>query len=123
MITITEIKNYNDIKNELNIALIRLKAINDKEESLDSEKEILENLISKLNQYLKEIEINLKKLSGIEYKLYYEIIVNGLNVTKAIEKVSIYEDKDSSTLWKTYYPKIKEKIKSSSTFPVPKDIP
>lgn len=42
--------------------------------------------------------------------IYYEVVVNGLSVTKAIDRVSYKVDKDSSTLWKNYYPKVKQKI-------------
>ena len=58
----------------------------------------------------KEMETNLKQLNGIEQMIYYEVVVNGLSVTKAIDRVSYKVDKDPSTLWKNYYPKVKQKI-------------
>ena len=33
-----------------------------------------------------------------------------MRVSKAIEKISLEEDKDVSTLWKNYYPKVKKRI-------------
>lgn len=33
-----------------------------------------------------------------------------MNVSKAIEKIAEQEDKDVSTIWKNYYPKVKDKI-------------
>ena len=56
------------------------------------------------------MEKTLKSLTGIEYQLFYEIIVNKRNVTKAIDIVSVKADKDPSTLWKYYYPKVKQEI-------------
>ena len=63
-----------------------------------------------LKENIKEMETNLKQLNGIEQMIYYEVVVNGLSVTKAIDRVSYKVDKDSSTLWKNYYPKVKQKI-------------
>ena len=56
------------------------------------------------------MENDLQNLSGIENKLYYEIVINGTNVTKAIDKVATNEFIDTSTLWKNYYPKVKKEI-------------
>lgn len=53
---------------------------------------------------------DLRELIGIENMLYYEIMVKGLNVTKAVDKVSFKYNKDVSTIWKNYYPKVKDKI-------------
>ena len=56
-------------------------------------------------------ESNLKQLDGIEYKLYYEMEVNGLNPNKAVEKVARNVNASTSTIWKSYYPKVKAYIK------------
>lgn len=103
--------NYIDTKNELDIAILRLKTLKEKEINLIREKEIINSYIDKLNEHLKSMENNLKNLTGIANKLYYQIVVNGLNVTKAVDIVARDEDKDVSTIWKNYYPKIKDKIK------------
>lgn len=103
--------NYIDTKNEIDIAILRLKSLEEKELSLVKEKETLTNYINKLNAYLKSMENNLRNLTGITNKLYYQIVVNGLNVTKAVDIVARDEDKDVSTIWKNYYPKIKDMIK------------
>lgn len=103
--------NYIDTKNEIDIAILRLKSLEEKELSLVKEKETLTNYINKLNDYLKSMENNLRNLTGITNKLYYQIVVNGLNVTKAVDIVARDEDKDVSTIWKNYYPKIKDMIK------------
>ena len=37
-----------------------------------------------------------------------------MSISKAVEKVAEEEEKDVSTIWKNYYPKIKDKIKEIS---------
>ena len=101
------IKSHKDTKIELEIAKSRLAII-------EADCMLLKEQIKNLSSNLLKIEANLKELSGIEHKLYYQIIVKGSNVTRAIDKVSYDVDKDVSTLWKVYYPKIKDKIKSTN---------
>lgn len=103
--------NYIDTKNELDIAILRLKALEENEIKIAKEKDALNSYIDKLEDYIESMENNLKNLTGIESKLYYQIVVNGLNVTKAVDIVARDENKDVSTIWKNYYPKIKDKIK------------
>ena len=89
-----DLNYYRDIKYEINIL----------------EKEMINANLCLQKKILNQIEVNLKKLSGIESKLFAEIVINGTNVTKAIEKIAVEESKDISTLWKNYYPNVKEKI-------------
>lgn len=105
------IKEYANLKHDLEIINLRIKIIKEKEEQLTKEKESLELLSKKLNNILEQIEEKLKELKGIERELFYEIIVKGLNVTKAVDKIAFKYDMDSSNIWKNYYPKIKEEIK------------
>ena len=83
-----------------------MKIINEKD--LNLEKEELIHIIQVQKESIYSIENNLKNLTGIEYKLYYEIAVKGTNITKAVEKVAFDEEKDVSTIWKNYYPKVKK---------------
>lgn len=108
-------KIYNDLKKELNILEAR-------KNDLENTKETCDKLIEEKEKTIKEIEKNLKELSGIENKLYFQIVVNGLNVTKAVDKVSFEFDMDPSTIWKNYYPKVKKLIKESSEIQVVPDI-
>lgn len=101
---------YKDIKYEMNILENRLEIISEYEKKLLNEKEMIKETLYFQKQILNQIEVNLKKLSGIESKLFTEIVINGTNVTKAIEKIAVEESKDISTLWKNYYPNVKEKI-------------
>ncbi len=77
---------------------------------LKDEKDNLTKLVSAIEDDIKKMDNHLKELSGIENRLYYQIIVKGLNITKAVDKVSFEYDKDVSTIWKNYYPKVKSKI-------------
>ena len=101
---------YRDIKYEINILENRLELISEYEQKLLNEKEMINATLCLQKKILNQIEVNLKKLSGIESKLFAEIVINGTNVTKAIEKIAVEESKDISTLWKNYYPNVKEKI-------------
>ena len=76
-------KAYVNIKTELDLVTLKIQSLEVKEVQLNKEKE-----------------------------LFYEVIVKGTNITRAIDKVSITYDVDVSTIWKNYYPKIKEDIKN-----------
>ncbi len=81
------------------------------------------NVVTKLEYYIKSIENDIKELKGIEYQLYYAIVIDPKNtnksITKIIEEVSSKKEisKEPGTLWKNYYPKIVKyliKLKKSS---------
>jgi hypothetical protein len=101
---------YKDIRYEINFLENRLELISEYEKRLLDEKEKIKETLCLQREILNQIEEILKKLSGIESKLFTEIVINGINVTKAIEKVAVQESKDVSTLWKNYYPNVKEII-------------
>ncbi len=105
------INNYNNTKKELELVKVSIEAINKKEELLKVLKNDFIEAKSKLQEELLEMENKLKELRGIEHSLMYEIIVKGLNVTKAVDNVAFKYDMDPSNIWKNYYPKVKEKIK------------
>ena len=105
------IKGYVNAKTDLDLINLRIKFLEEKLQHMITEKEALEKLQEKLVNILRQIEEKLKELKGIERELFYEIMVKGTNVTKAVDKVSITYDVDPSTIWKYYYPKIKEDIK------------
>lgn len=72
--------------------------------------------IDKLQGYLNNISDSLSKMTGIEYKLYYEIVVKGVNISKAVGNIANETGKDTSTIWKNYYSKIKKDIKKVNNF-------
>lgn len=114
------IKGYVNIKKDYELVKINIKGLEQKIEFLKNEKSILLDYEKELKNILIKIESGLKELTGIESELYYEIVVKGLNVTKAVEKVAFKYDMDISSIWK-YYKNIKENInnlKNSSESPV-----
>lgn len=58
---------------------------------------------------LSEMKECLNKLTGIEYKIYYKIIIDGKNVTKAIYEVCEENDISEMTGWRKYH-KIKKMV-------------
>lgn len=85
--------------------------------SLNDELKLQKNEVRKLEYYLKLMENNMTNLKGIEYELYYEIVINPINANKTISKI-IEEfseredvDRDIQTIWKNYYPSIKKYLK------------
>ncbi len=98
------------MKYEVNLLENRLKMIKQYEKYLLEERHKLEDMIYLQSESLDQISLKLNVSQNIEYKLFKEIMINGLSVTKAIEKVALEESKDESTLWRYYYPKVKEKI-------------
>ena len=72
--------------------------------------------IDKLQGYLNNMSDSLSKMAGIEYKLYYEIVVKGVNISKAVGNIANETGKDTSTIWKNYYSKIKKDIKKVNNF-------
>ena len=104
------IDNYTNIRVELSILNKRLQIIETYEKEILIEKERLNSIKQNQLKIIKLIEKDIKELTGIENGIYKEIVINGLNVSKAIEKISQEMDKDVSTLWKNYYPNVKKRI-------------
>lgn len=111
-----QIKNYNDLKLELEISKERKYIISTYIKRFTHEEESIDKVIREQERTLKKIENNLLNLTGIENKLFSEIVINKTSISKAIEKVAEEEEKDISTIWKNYYPKVKEKINEISDF-------
>ena len=79
--------------------------------SLAQEIEYQRDIVDRFKRYVNEMSETLNKLRGIEYSLYYEIVVNGVNTSKAVSNVAERYDRDDHTIWKYHYNKIKEDIK------------
>lgn len=79
--------------------------------SLAQEIEYQRDIVDRFKRYVNEMSETLNKLCGIEYSLYYEIVVNGVNTSKAVSNVAERYDRDDQTIWKYHYNKIKEDIK------------
>ncbi len=79
--------------------------------SLSEEITFQQKRIEELTSYLNVMNDHLSKMNGIEYELYYEIVFNATPITKAVEEIAYRNDKDTQTIWKNYYRKIKKYIK------------
>ena len=73
-------------------------------------------IVDRLNAYIVEMTDALSRMIGIEYELYYEIVVNHKRITRAVEYIAEKYDKDTQTIWKYYYPKIKKDVESLITY-------
>lgn len=97
------IDNYTDTKKEYEIATMRLHNL---KEQIEQQEKIVQDLEKTLN----EIEEILKDLTGIEVSLFKEII-KGTSISKSVEIVAEYYDKDVRTIWRIYNKKIRNRIK------------
>lgn len=57
----------------------------------------------------------LSKMTGLEYKLYYDIVVNGTKISKAIDKIAETNNMDARSAWRVYK-KIKNDVKKVIIF-------
>lgn len=80
--------------------------------SLAQEIEYQRAVVDKLKRYLIDMNETLKKMRGIEYSLYYEIVVNGVRISKAVSIVAERYNVDDHTIWKYHYNKIKKDVKN-----------
>ena len=78
--------------------------------NIDEKIETQKNKVNKLKYYLNCMEYHISKLKGIEYQIFYEVIYNNKNISKAIEYVAEINDKEPQTIWKLYYVKIKDEL-------------
>lgn len=103
--------NYYNTKLELESFKKRLNLISVYEKQFKEEKKQLKEIITFQENILNQIENDLKNLTGIKNQIYKEIVINGNNVTKSIDKIASEVGKDPSTLWKNYYPDVKKRIR------------
>ena len=79
--------------------------------SLAQEIEYQRTVVDNIKRYVADMEETLSKMRGIEYALYYEIVVNGVNTSKAVNNIAERYNKDDQTVWKYHYRKIKNDVK------------
>ena len=84
--------------------------------SLAEEIEYQRAVVDRFKRYINEMSETLGKMRGIEYSLYYEIVVNGVNTSKAVSNVAERYNKDDRTVWKYYFQKIKNDVKKLKTY-------
>lgn len=73
--------------------------------------------VFKLDSYINIMNEILVKMSGIEYQLFYEIVMNGNTISKAVDKVAEVNNTDVRTVWRKYK-NIKRYIKKISKMSV-----
>jgi hypothetical protein len=84
--------------------------------SLAEEIKYQQENVNRLQSYLNDMSTSLSKMTGIEYQLYYEIVVKGVGISKAVGNIAELNDKDTRTIWKNYYSKIKKDIKKLAKY-------
>ncbi len=72
--------------------------------------------IRRFQKCLDSMDEGLGKMTGIEYQLFYEIVYNGRTVSNAVDTISQLNNKDSRTIWKYHYPKIKKYLRKILKF-------
>lgn len=80
--------------------------------SLAQEIEYQRGVVDRLKRYINDMDETLSKMKGIEYSLYYEIVVNGVNTSRAVSNIAERYNKDDQTIWKYHYKKIKQNIEN-----------
>lgn len=80
--------------------------------SLAQEIEYQRAVVDRFKGYIDDMDEKLSKLTYIEHALYYEIVVNGVGISRAVSNIAERYNKDNDTIWKYYYSKIKKDIKN-----------
>lgn len=113
-------EGYTNLAKEKEFLELRMNVILQYQDHLKKEKNNLEILLKRNQEIQEKIKKSLESLKGIENNLYKSIIIEGIPVTKAVDKASFLFDLDPSTIWKSYYPNVKKLIEElhSSDFPV-----
>ena len=79
--------------------------------SLAEEINYQHTVVDKLTACLTEMSATLERMAGIEYELYYAIVVERRRISKAVEYIAEKYDLDTQTIWKYHYSKIKKEVK------------
>lgn len=79
--------------------------------SLADEIEYQRAVVNKLNGYIDTMNEALSKMTGIEYELYYAIVVKGIKISRAVSGIAEEYGVDDQTVWKYNYRKIKKEVK------------
>lgn len=80
--------------------------------SLADEIEYQRDGVERLQRYINQMNDSLSKMNGIEYALYYEIVVRGARISRAVSTIAERYNRDDQTIWKYHYSKIKKEIKT-----------
>ena len=80
-------------------------------QSLGDEIEYQRAVVDRLQRCINDMSETLSKMTGIEYSLYYEIVVKGVKISRAVSNVAEQYGKDDHTVWKYHYSRIKKDVK------------
>lgn len=80
--------------------------------SLADEIEYQRAVVNKFNGYIETMTESLSKMTGIEYELYYAIVVKGVRTSRAVSGIAEQYGIDDRNVWKYHYSKIKKDIKN-----------
>lgn len=78
--------------------------------SLAQEIKYQKERVNILTHTINKIDKTLNNLKGIEFVLFYEIVVNGVNISKAVRDIAQLYKLAEGTVWRYHYKKIKDVI-------------
>lgn len=78
--------------------------------SLADEIDYQRTVVDKLTYYVNVMSETLGKMTGIEYNLYYEIVIRGVRPSKAVSDIAERYSLEDRAVWKYHYSKIKKYI-------------
>jgi len=105
------IKGYINLNKDISLVKSNIDILREREKNLKEMIKTLEIEEVKMENTKNTMERLLKELRGVEEELAVNILVNGINPTRSVDKVAFRYDLDPSTIWKNYYPKVKKMLK------------
>lgn len=84
--------------------------------SLAQEIEHQRAVVDRFTRYVNDMSETLGRMNGIEYALYYEIVVKGVRISRAVSNVAERFNVDDRSVWKYHYSKIKNDVKKLQMF-------
>lgn len=79
--------------------------------SLDEQYKSQLKVVNKLEKVLNRMTEHLAELEGIEYELYFQIVVKGNSISKAVDKTAEVYDVEPRTVWRCYNKNLKKILK------------
>lgn len=99
------------IKDPMTLYVEELNRINEETgKSLDQEITEQINEVHKLEYYIRLMDNTIKELKGLDAELYRYIVFDGMNISKAVEKISEKYDNGLSTAWRIYRKNLKKEL-------------
>lgn len=80
--------------------------------SLAQEIKYQKERVNILTHTINKIDKTLNRLKGIEFVLFCEIVINGVDTSKAVRDIARLYKLAENTVWRYHYKKIKDNIKN-----------